>query len=470
MRKENPQLRQSSYNIVIPLSSQIVGSDEPTYILCNPLYGNASIISRKDYEALRRFPEIDDDAVLADLKDDRYITELTDEEEKTLMKERYEAQRNPKEPKDPRAAFVLTYQCNFRCVYCWSDHLFSHDEKCTTVIDEKTVDLAFQAIERIPVLHSLKMASLYGGEPFLPSTLSIVQYILEKGSERGWSFHANSNGYYLRKFVPLLAQHPVSGLGITLDGCSEIHDKRRTRADGSGTFHTIVEGIDAVLDAGIPVTVRINVDAENVSHLPTFKDWIEEHGWAHRRDIGFLITCVRPGIDNPWKPHLTYSEMAKKIVELTEEQPSLFKIMGYEWAYPDEGYLTSTVLRGAALQPRPFYCSAHYQGYIFDPFGDIYSCPRAVGDQRFSLGRFIPELVIDEKCDWFRRDVLSIPTCESCSLALLCGGGCAYEAYLTYNTLHEGYCKKYRAFLDYGMPLLVKFRMELDALNYPPQK
>jgi uncharacterized protein len=446
--------RKSSYNIVIPLSASASVS---SYIIGNPLYGNASIMSVEELEILLRFPNVDNDAVISQLKDEGYITTLTEEEEKELMKKRYKEQ---KKPRNPRTAIIVTYQCNLRCTYCWTDHLFAPDTM-GIVIDEKAVDRAFDTIPQIPALESVEGMSFYGGEPFLPSTRSIVRYVLEKGSERGFTFHANTNGYYLKEFVPLFSQYAMEGLGVTLDGCQPVHDARRRRSDGGGTFHQIVEGIDSALDGGIPIGVRINVDSQNINGLLTFEDWITEHGWANRKDISFAFTPVLPGKDNTPPGLLTYSEMAEKIITPGKESPSLFKMMHYTWEYFVEGYLSRTILQGTELQPRPFYCSAHFQTFSFDPFGDIYCCPRAVGDKTFSIGQFLPELRFNKNFeDWMNRDVLSIPRCKTCDVALLCGGGCAYEAYLQSGTLFEGYCQQYRAFLEYGVPLFARQRIK----------
>ncbi len=426
--------------------------------MSNPVYGLASLIDEKEYTVLTEFPHISEDSIVSSLKEAGYITCLTEEEETALLQTRYEARKNPS---DPRAALVVTYQCNLRCTYCWTDHLFAQNTQwVNTVIDKKAVDAAFSTIPKIDALESLKIMSLYGGEPFLPSTFSIVEYILKRGSKRDYMFHANTNGVYLKVFTPLLVQHNISGLGVTLDGIPAVHDARRKKIDGSGTFAQIREGIDTALDAGISIGVRINVDGENFSKLPLFADWIGEHGWADRRDITFAITPVRPGVGTTPLSFLTYPEMGKKIIELMKEHPSLLHIMYYSWEYTHRGYLTRTIMDGSELQPRPFYCSAHCQGFAFDPFGDIYPCPRAVGDKRFSIGQYIPDLQFGETYNqWFNRDVLSIPKCRECNLALVCGGGCAYEAYLEHKTIYEGHCERYKAFVEYGLPILVRRRM-----------
>ena len=461
-KRESTEFRQSSYNVIIPLSSAIVESDVPLYVVANPLHGTASLIDERECTVLTEFPLTCEEPCVSDFKNEGYITHFTEEEEKTLMEKRYKAQ---KKPTDPRAGIAVTYQCNLRCTYCWTDFLFEEDTTANKIIDEKTVDAAFTAIEHIPALQSLKALSFYGGECFLPSTKSAIEYILKKGSKKGYLFHANTNGYYLKEFVPLLTQYNIKGLGITLDGIPAVHDARRVKVDGSGTFQKISEGIEAALDEGIPIDVRVNVDGGNILHLSDFRKWIEEYGWFNRKGISFAVCLVRPGMHNSPPECLTYGEAAQKVIDLSKKSPFLFKTMPYEWEYMYKGHLYRTIMDGSELKPRPFYCYALYQGFVFDPFGDIYSCPRGVGDKTFSIGRFIPELKFNEKyTQWFNRDVLSIPKCRECDVALVCGGGCAYEAYMKCNTLYEGYCEKYKAFLEYAMPFIIRWKMMREKI------
>jgi radical SAM protein with 4Fe4S-binding SPASM domain len=49
------------------------------------------------------------------------------------------------------------------------------------------------------------------------------------------------------------------------------------------------------------------------------------------------------------------------------------------------------------------------------------------GAEGFRLGRFYPELEIDERVllAWKGRDALHLRPCRECQLGLLCGGGCS---------------------------------------------
>ena len=455
MKWEPDTIRESTGNIVIPFT--LPGSDNRMVLLGNVIEGRVSILNESEYEIFQTISEDTDESLLSALLHEGYLTTCTQEQEEQQLIHLYESR---KQVREPRAVFVVTYACNFRCTYCWSEHLFTpHSKWMNTIMNKKTIDAAIEALDHIPALENLNLLSLYGGEPFLPSTRHLVEYIMNT-MPGTVAFQANTNGYYLKEFVPLLAEHDIAGLGVTLDGMSSVHNSRRKQADGSGTFQQIVEGIDAALDEGIPVGVRINVDRDNISHLPEFGQWIKDHGWTHRKDISFEMTPVRPGKDNHPPALLTYTQMCAEIINLLHKECDLLSIIKYQWEYMKEGYLARAIADGTDLTPRPFYCSAHIQAYIFDPLGNIYTCPRAVGDEAFSIGRFIPEVHFNDHVrEWKTRHVLAIDPCMNCEYALVCGGGCAYEASLAHNTLQKGHCERFKAFIEYGLPLYVKWRL-----------
>lgn len=67
---------------------------------------------------------------------------------------------------------------------------------------------------------------------------------------------------------------------------------------------------------------------------------------------------------------------------------------------------------------------------MFGADGLLYPCGEAAGNPSFSIGRFIPKLEINEEklSHWQDHSIVKIPECYECSVALLCGGGCRYEA------------------------------------------
>ena len=57
-------------------------------------------------------------------------------------------------------------------------------------------------------------------------------------------------------------------LQITLDGTREIHNQRRVKKDGSGTFDEVITGIKIALSSKTIVPlIRINIDKSNLQYI-----------------------------------------------------------------------------------------------------------------------------------------------------------------------------------------------------------
>lgn len=71
------------------------------------------------------------------------------------------------------------------------------------------------------------------------------------------------------KNMKLLADNlnKIEMITITLDGDSVIHNKRRIYSNGKGTFQDIYNRLIRMQEMGIPFTVQINIDTENIENL-----------------------------------------------------------------------------------------------------------------------------------------------------------------------------------------------------------
>jgi uncharacterized protein len=67
----------------------------------------------------------------------------------------------------------------------------------------------------------------------------------------------------------------LSFIQITLDGPQDVHDKRRPLKSGQGTFEKILTNIEENIDIMPNVSLRINVDKENVSRVNEILDELE---------------------------------------------------------------------------------------------------------------------------------------------------------------------------------------------------
>jgi uncharacterized protein len=465
-------LRTSSYTIFVNLPD-----DEGAVLLVHGYTGAYDKVSRRVADFLRRLggetapkplygewsedsvgmepEEAPSDALLAHLCAQGYLTELSGDQEEgffarlaTRLHER--ALRQP-----PSYIFMPTYDCNLRCSYCYQDHLRSDCSlrHLLRAMQLPMVDRIFAALPRIEALHGVmpgarhrRNIGLFGGEPLLAENRPVVEHILSHAAGLGDAdLWAVTNGTELGAYRDLLGPAGLALLQITLDGPPQQHDRRRIHADGSGSFERIAEGIDLALAQGAAVSLRINVDRGNLEDLPGVARTFAARGWTAHPGFSTYTAPVRAG-NGKTDPGNTLStwDLDRELTRLRAEHPEVAVLVR-----PDEG-LRARARRifdaDGDLLPslRPSFCGAHDRMYIFDPFGDIYSCWERTGDPKIRTGRVLPggEVELDERqlAVWRGRTVASNPVCRRCRYALHCGGGCAVLALGRNGTYDSNYC------------------------------
>lgn len=222
----------------------------------------------------------------------------TSETIRTLIKRGYFTSRSPVEEREyvhnmasflhhsaRRGAasflFLVAYDCNFRCPYCFENDISSHGKGWSKqVFTKQMVDRAYEAMCEVQpnkAMHS-KRITLYGGEPLLAKNREIVQYIVEEGVKRGYIFSAITNGYDLHHFTNLLGPKKIRRLQITLDGEEENHNRKRPHYRAGDSFAAIMKNVKLALSLDVQISMRINTDYDNVDILPVFIRSVQESG------------------------------------------------------------------------------------------------------------------------------------------------------------------------------------------------
>jgi len=420
-----------------------------------PLYGDWSPEPSMEGEYL---PPSDN--TLQILKRRGYLTEKTPEQEEEIFAEFATKlhERNIEQP--PSYIFMPTYDCNLRCSYCFQDHMrtdsrFSH---LLRTVEPSMVDRIFVGMEHIETLHGVngtgprhRRIGFFGGEPFLESSRPIVQYIIDKALAIGTaSFWAVTNGTDLHAYRDLLSPQRIAALQITLDGPPEEHDRRRIYADGTGSYQRISHNISMALDLGVHVSIRLNIDRNNIRQLPELADDFLARGWGSNTLFSVYAAPIRAENEKT-DSRTTFNtwELDQALAEMIEERPNV-AIVGR----PDDGIKAQArrVFSDATTAMPNFresFCSAHTRMYIFDAFGDLYACWERTGDSKVRIGR------IDENGDvslnmevnslWRSRTVATNPVCRNCRYALHCGGGCAVLALGRTGKYHMNFCDGFAA-------------------------
>jgi uncharacterized protein len=398
------------------------------------------------------------DSTLQVLRRRGYLTEMTAEAEEeffTALAERLH-QRNIL--RMPSYIFMPTYNCNLRCAYCFQDYMrtnprFGH---LLRTISTEVVDRIFAALPEIEAMHGVegegaraRRIGFFGGEPLLETSRPMVQYIMDKALAAGTAtFWAVTNATELHAYKDLLSPDGLSQLQITIDGPPREHDKRRIYADGSGSYERIACNISMALDRGVSVSIRINIDRDNVHVLPDLAEEFLARGWDKHPHFSIYAAPIRAENDNTdAKSTFNTWELDQAIAELHEQHPRTVVI-----SRPDDSIKQQARQifsdSGAPLPTfRESFCSAHTRMYIFDAFADIYACWDRTGDPTVRIGQVHEDgsVTLNTTVNhlWRSRTVASNPVCRNCRYALHCGGGCAVLALGKTGTYHSNFCDGY---------------------------
>ncbi len=165
-------------------------------------------------------------------------------------------------PERPMGAKLeLTYHCNLRCGFCYTDSPRRTLARTAEMGDERWREIVSQAIEL-----GLIEAVITGGEPLLRPELALES--IERLTAAGLMVTLNSNGWFLDGEAADRLAAAGARVHISLDGASpELHDASR---GVPGSWRRAVEAIDLLLARGGQVQVAHVVTPRNEGTLVEF--------------------------------------------------------------------------------------------------------------------------------------------------------------------------------------------------------
>lgn len=440
-------MRTSSYNIVIE-----VDNEAGRYALLNGYTRAFDIVNRNVYQYLKtegRDGSITEETKVKLVKRG-FITSLSKEDERELVKRLLDKIYDEVRLKNFGFHFIISYDCNLRCVYCYEDPILNG---CACLpknrITREQVDKAYEIIlEKDKNKTGKKIIQLYGGEPFLAENYDMLKYIVEKGKELGYTFSVTSNGYDLDKYMDYLeVNSKIFSFQITIDGVEDIHNERKPHYKNKDSFTKITSNVDSLLKMGISVSIRINTDPYTMERANELLDYFKEKGWYQYKNFKAYYALLRKEVPikgengNFSKEMFTQSEFYSTFLQKGLEKQGCGKIMCQD-------YNVRTILINLLLEKfvpyKSCFCGAQSGMIIFDPLGDIYSCWDVVGQRELRVGRYIPNFELEDAFanKWFNARV-SKHSCVNCKYVLFCGGGCLANAMRITGKMQSGICNDY---------------------------
>lgn len=432
--------RKSSYVIDIPLECE-----ENKHLLIHGYTGAMDVVSSSLAEKICNASIISEKGTYAskDLWDTLvkrgYITSKTAVEEHDYVKRFAALLHNNAKAKYVGFVFMVTYDCNFRCPYCYESGISGNGNSWSKkTFTKELVDKAYAAFEEINAQKSLhrETVTLYGGEPLLKENGNIVRYIVNKGTALGYKFDAVTNGYDLDSYEDLLSSGVFNHLQITLDGAKEMHDSRRYHYKTNVSFDKIFNNIKLALDNDVYVSIRFNADENNFEELNKLEKLFKSSGYYDTGKLSLNTALLKK--ETEYKDNVNYISR--------ERFNQLYNKLGMKIPHQDYGLyskLMSALKARSCIRFHSIFCGVQYGSYIFDPFGNIYTCWETVGVPQYILGTFVNGIEWNDNIEnWQGRNIGNTPKCSCCKYALLCGGGCLAKA-LRKGGFKGSYCDDY---------------------------
>ncbi|MCE5336862.1 MAG: radical SAM protein [Desulfobacteraceae bacterium] len=354
-----------------------------------------------------------------------------------------EDQRASKRLNSDRAiAFILTYECNLSCVYCYQAALRQNHD--IPSMDAGFVEEFFRVYfnKLFPRCHRNKISFLlFGGEPLLPGNRGAIERILHYAGKHGAMVFASTNGVLLPKMLDLMGAEKgkINNVQVTLDGARMFHDRTRIARSGAPTFDAIIHSIRTLIELKTNTSIRLHLHPNGLESTRALTEYLEREKILGQDHVYVYFEPISSfdAKDMPPSYFEGFSELFQRVAFLQNSPPSRF------------ARSLSRFMDGAGMEGRlkARYCAAGSDLLrVVDSRGDIYDCYERAGNMAGRVGTLSGgEVKYLRVGDTHRnRHILNMPGCLRCPAGLYCGGGCMDQARLRRGSIFKPFCHQNR--------------------------
>ncbi|MBO4751094.1 MAG: radical SAM protein [Lachnospiraceae bacterium] len=251
-----------------------------------------------------------------------------------------------------------TFACNARCVYCYEEGM--KQVSMTPEIAEQTVQYILQTKGegRIEI-------GWFGGEPLMGEATidKICERLKEEGVEYGSSMITNASLLSEAVADKMAGPWKIRSVQVSMDGAEQDYIARKCYVRYHNTYQEVMAAINRLLSRGIAVSVRCNVDEENLQGVPKFLSDLSETITEKQK----LQVYIAP---------LNAERMGENDVFIWE------KALELEEQIRKAGFGT-VPYHGGGIRLRIHHCMADKGSVVIAPDGSLYSCEHCPEEARF---------------------------------------------------------------------------------------
>lgn len=403
-------------------------------VLWHSLFGYPKIVSAETLEFIERFSDpkpirsqlgdelVDDDREAIEELLRCYFLVPEDFNDRTFLEEKM--REREKEITDGSLIdyleLIMSEACNFRCTYCIHFNNLETSDRINNPKKFMRFDTAKEIVDRyLEILrkHGKRAAEVNfgGGEPLLawPVIKQVLEYCREVyGSEFEFRFSINTNASLITPDIAATLKEHCVEIASSLDGFREGNDQVRLTKSGKGTFSQIMNGFEALAQAGYPLDgFAVTVTGKNFHQLDeSIIDWA----------VARKMKEVRIDIDVVDMVEVPIEEVVVKLMRIRRYAAKKGVDVPGFWSRPAENLNEST------LEDRVAFCGAvRGNSMCVSPSGNIYGCGYGT-TQLGSLVQIESFHTPGTNYHRFARDHLTgvMEMCKGCMIEGQCGGGC----------------------------------------------
>jgi uncharacterized protein len=361
------------------------------------------------------------------------------------------------------AIMILSSYCNLDCTYCYALKGLEHPRGK----EKMSVEVAAESISQLLELPVNRIDfNWHGGEPLIIGR-NQFSAILDKQCELVQRYpyktihnKIQTNGTLVNeKWVGFFKKYGL-GVGISIDGPSQLHNQHRPLPDNRESFKLVARGITFLKDGDIPGGKLLVITPTSLNFVDEIFDFIKHS----LQDID-IIPCFhvdkRTG-QNIW-PTISPEEFGHFLTQLFD--------LWFEEDNPQIYIRFFNDSLKALLGGYPTLCSLSKGCRSFitiDWNGDVYPCDNFSGYPEFKLGNVfehnLSKILAEQKYNQIMEQMTQIPDgCHDCSWLKVCQGGCSHQSYMPGKAFnHRSYfCLSRRLFFEHAAKRLRESNLDL---------
>lgn len=245
--------------------------------------------------------------------------------------------------------FLMTERCALRCSYC---------EVPGMAADEMPTDEVLAMMDEL-CRAGMRKLTLTGGDPLFRKDLPEIVHFVR---DRGVFCNIITTGHLLPRRIDEIRR--LNLVVISIDGPQDAHDRLR----GEGSYDAAIAGIEACVNAGVPVMTNTVVTRLNMERLDTVLDLAEQYRCAA---MFSPVEIYHPKIDTPQNRSLELdAREIDRLVEFLLDAKSQGRPVGH----------TRHALNMWRMKPTMTHC--RWAGRLFCsilPSGRVASCNPLMG-------------------------------------------------------------------------------------------